>query len=123
MLMLLVAALAAAPETASECEFIEMRLAPRFEVGRLGSATVTFRADPKWFDCATKTDGAKLEVVFTAGEKEPTTPIVTVPAWDPFFRGTARPKDICALGPGPKKVRAEIRGTGELAKLAWTSEV
>src|SRR5690606_29944683 len=39
------------------------------------------------------------------------------------FRESLGYKQLCATGPGAKKIRAEIRGTGELEKLNWTSEI
>ncbi len=120
MLSLLLAVLAAAPAPA--CEYKEAKKPPQYEVELFGGAELRFSADPKWFNCRKKA-GDTLEVVFSAGEGEALQPIATKSIRSYGLREAVFQRDLCASGPGMKKVRAEIRGTGELARLAWTSEV
>lgn len=119
---LLVAA-AFLPRTASaECPWVEPKEAPVFSVARHFGGELKFRADPKWFQCAKKA-GGELTVTFEVAEGEGEfTPVVTRQVRSYSARETIGSRDVCKAGPGEKRVRVSMKGTGELAKLAFAAD-
>lgn len=85
----------------------------------MGRVEVTYSYDPTWFRCAKKAEG-KLELIFSVGEGGNLTPQPGKPMTTYSARESVR--DLCAT-PGLKQVQAQLKGTGAMEKLEWSSGI
>lgn len=84
-----------------------------------GSVEVTYSYDPNWFRCAKKA-GGKLELTWSVGEAGQLAPKPGVPLTTYSTRESVR--DLCST-PGLKQVQAQLKGTGEMERLDWSSGI
>lgn len=80
---------------------------------------VKFGSDANWFRCAKKA-GATLELIWSVGEGGELVPQPGVKQTSYGGRETVR--DLCKT-PGLKQVQAQLKGTGEMEKLDWSSGI
>jgi hypothetical protein len=113
---LLVGADAPAP-----CVFKEPKEPQKIEANILGGVEFTVRADPDWFRCARKS-GGKLELVWSLGTggKLDAQPAKAITSYS--TRESLADAVICATV-GPRQVQAQLKGTGEMEKLDWSSTI
>jgi hypothetical protein len=98
------------------CEYKPPKEPPAFSVERLEGAKVQYSQNPKWFNCAKKAGGT-VEIIFTIdGQDQPPKKLTSYGENESIYR-----KQICASGPGPKKVQARLVGKGPLEQMTWSS--
>jgi hypothetical protein len=106
---------------ATACEFKEGKQPPSFEVERFEGAHLKFSADPKWFQC-TKRAGGTLQLTFSVSDGETTTELKPKKLTSYSENEGIYRREICASGPGIKKVQAKLKGEGGMEPLNFTSE-
>lgn len=109
--------LAAEPEGA--CPWKDPKNPGKTEIYMDHSVVFTTASDAKWFQCAKKAGGT-LELVWSVGTGGELAPQPAVPLKS--YSTREQTKDLCAT-PGLKQVQAQITGTGEMAKLNWSSGI
>ncbi|MBS1151251.1 MAG: hypothetical protein H6Q89_2949 [Myxococcaceae bacterium] len=100
------------------CAWKDSKQPPKLEETGSG-AEVTFSADPSWFRCA-KRAGGKLELIWSVGEGGELAPRPPAPQTSYSARETVR--ELCST-PGLKQVQAQLKGSGEMEKLDWSSSI
>jgi hypothetical protein len=116
MLSLAAALLLAAGSDAS-CDYRPPKEPPAFTVEILAGPTVKYTQDPKWFQCG-KRAGGTVHIVFSVdGQDLPPKKLTSYGENESLSM-----KQICAGGPGPKKVKAKLVGAGALEQVSWTAE-
>ena len=103
------------------CPWKEPKGPPRIEATVFDTVEFTLSVDPRWFQCARKAGGT-LELVWavgTGGELLPEAPqrLTSYGTSTSLAHGK-----ICTVA-GPRQVQATLRGTGELARLDWSSAI
>lgn len=113
--------LASTPQAQALCPWVEPKTPPLLEV-TAGRATLDWKLDRTWFECARK-EGGEVTVEYLLGRGSELQSFQTETKRTSTIRSSIWRSNFCKLEQLPDRLQVKVSGTGAFSPVAWTSEV